>query len=81
MHDIIVVGGGAAGMTASLFAARNGASVTLLEQNEKLGKKEYISGKGRCNDSCREGCETAGGSDTAGCSADISQNTCYYEAD
>lgn len=49
MPDIIVIGGGAAGMTASLFAARGGASVTLLEQNEKLGKKVYISGKGRCN--------------------------------
>ena len=49
MPEIVVIGGGAAGMAASLFAARNGASVTLLEQNEKLGKKVYISGKGRCN--------------------------------
>ena len=49
MPEIIVVGGGAAGMAASLFAARNGASVTLLEKNEKLGKKVYITGKGRCN--------------------------------
>ena len=49
MPDIIVIGGGAAGMAASLFAARAGASVTLLERNEKLGKKVYISGKGRCN--------------------------------
>ena len=49
MPDIIVIGGGAAGMAASLFAARAGASVTLLEKNEKLGKKVYISGKGRCN--------------------------------
>ena len=49
MPDVIVIGGGAAGMIASLFAARSGASVTLLEQNEKLGKKVYITGKGRCN--------------------------------
>ena len=49
MPEIIVIGGGAAGMAASLFAARAGASVTLLEKNEKLGKKVYISGKGRCN--------------------------------
>lgn len=46
---IIVVGGGAAGMMAALFAAREGASVVLLERNEKLGKKVYITGKGRCN--------------------------------
>ena len=46
---IIVVGGGAAGMLAALFAARGGANVTLLERNEKLGKKVYITGKGRCN--------------------------------
>ena len=47
--QIIVIGGGAAGMMAALFAARNGAGVTLLERNEKLGKKVYITGKGRCN--------------------------------
>lgn len=46
---LIVVGGGAAGMMAALFAARAGAAVTLLERNEKLGKKVYITGKGRCN--------------------------------
>ena len=47
--EILVAGGGAAGMMAALFAARTGASVTLLERNEKLGKKIYITGKGRCN--------------------------------
>ena len=47
--SVIVVGGGAAGMLAALFAARSGAKTTLLEKNEKLGKKVYITGKGRCN--------------------------------
>lgn len=49
MNNVVVVGGGAAGMSAALFALRGGASVTLLERNEKLGKKIYITGKGRCN--------------------------------
>lgn len=48
-HDVIVIGGGAAGMMASLQAAWAGAQVVLLEKNEKLGKKIYITGKGRCN--------------------------------
>ena len=48
-RNVIVIGGGAAGMLASLFAARAGARVTLIERNEKLGKKVYITGKGRCN--------------------------------
>ncbi|MDD4080279.1 MAG: NAD(P)/FAD-dependent oxidoreductase [Eubacteriales bacterium] len=47
--EILVVGGGPAGMAAALFAKKKGASVLLLEQNEKLGKKLYITGKGRCN--------------------------------
>ena len=46
---IAVVGGGAAGMAAAYAAAINGAEVTLFERNEKLGKKLFISGKGRCN--------------------------------
>ena len=46
---IIVIGGGPAGMMAAGAAAQQGASVTLLEKNEKLGKKLYITGKGRCN--------------------------------
>ena len=49
MSEILVIGGGAAGMMAAVFAARAGAHVTLLEKNEKLGKKVYITGKGRCN--------------------------------
>ena len=46
---IAVVGGGPAGMMAAIAAAENGAEVALFEKNEKLGKKLYISGKGRCN--------------------------------
>lgn len=49
MSRVIVVGGGAAGMFAAIAAAENGHTVTLLEKNEKLGKKLYITGKGRCN--------------------------------
>lgn len=45
----IVIGGGAAGMMAALAAAGEGIQVELLEKNEKLGKKIYITGKGRCN--------------------------------
>ena len=47
--DVIVIGGGAAGMMAARSAALGGAQVTLLERNEKLGRKIYITGKGRCN--------------------------------
>ena len=46
---ITVVGGGAAGMMAAICAAEQGAQVTLLEPNERLGKKLNITGKGRCN--------------------------------
>jgi hypothetical protein len=49
MSNVIVIGGGAAGMFAAFEAAERGHTVTLLEQNEKLGKKIYITGKGRCN--------------------------------
>ena len=48
-NRIIVIGGGAAGMMAAIYASRAGADVVLLEKNEKLGKKLYITGKGRCN--------------------------------
>lgn len=49
MRKTIVVGGGAAGMMAAVTAARKGKNVLLLEKNEKLGKKLFITGKGRCN--------------------------------
>lgn len=49
MSHVIVVGGGATGMFAAIAAAKNGHQVTLYEKNEKLGKKIFITGKGRCN--------------------------------
>lgn len=49
MKKVCVIGGGAAGLMAAYAAAKNGHQVTLLEKNEKLGKKIYITGKGRCN--------------------------------
>lgn len=49
MSNVAVVGGGAAGMIAAIAAAENGHKVTLYEHNEKLGKKLFITGKGRCN--------------------------------
>lgn len=49
MSKVIIIGGGAAGMMAAVSAAENGNDVHLYEKNEKLGKKIYITGKGRCN--------------------------------
>jgi predicted Rossmann fold flavoprotein len=49
MKKVIVVGGGAAGMMAAIKAAEKGHDVTLLEKNDRLGKKIFITGKGRCN--------------------------------
>lgn len=49
MAKICIVGGGASGLMAAYAAGKNGHEVLLLEQNEKLGKKIYITGKGRCN--------------------------------
>lgn len=49
MKKVIVIGGGAAGMMAAVAAADAGAKVTIYEKNEKLGKKLFITGKGRCN--------------------------------
>lgn len=48
-YPLIVVGGGAAGMMAAITAARMGVQVQLLERNPKVGRKLYITGKGRCN--------------------------------
>lgn len=49
MSNVFVIGGGAAGMMAAISAAMSGHNVSLYEKNEKLGKKIYITGKGRCN--------------------------------
>ena len=48
-YDLIVIGGGPAGMMAAGRAAENGARVLLLEKNKNLGKKLLLTGKGRCN--------------------------------
>ena len=48
-YDVIVIGGGPAGMFSAIIAARNNMHVLLLERNERLGKKLLITGKGRCN--------------------------------
>ena len=57
MSKVIIIGGGAAGMMAAICAARRGTAVTLLEPNERLGKKLNITGKGRCNVTNDAGCE------------------------
>ncbi|MCF2596414.1 NAD(P)/FAD-dependent oxidoreductase [Pseudoflavonifractor phocaeensis] len=49
VYDLVVVGGGAAGMMAAITAARLGVQVCLVERNPKVGRKLYITGKGRCN--------------------------------
>ena len=49
MSKVAIVGGGAAGMLCGVYAARRGHQVHILEKNEKLGKKLFITGKGRCN--------------------------------
>ena len=56
MKKCIVIGGGAAGMFAAIVAASGGMKVSLWEKNEKLGKKLFITGKGRCN--LTNNCET-----------------------
>lgn len=49
MRDIIVVGGGASGLIAAIYAAKNGKKVTILEKNKTCGKKILITGNGKCN--------------------------------
>ena len=49
IYDVIVIGGGPAGMYAAITAAQNNCKVLLLERNDRLGKKLLITGKGRCN--------------------------------
>ncbi|MCI5504545.1 MAG: NAD(P)/FAD-dependent oxidoreductase [Eubacterium sp.] len=49
MKKVIIIGGGAAGMMAAISASEAGKKVIILEKNEKLGKKLFITGKGRCN--------------------------------
>ena len=49
MKEVVIIGGGASGLTAAITAARNGKDVTLIERNNKCGKKILITGNGRCN--------------------------------
>lgn len=48
-YDLAIIGGGAAGMAAAVFAAENGVRTVVIEHNRQLGKKLAITGKGRCN--------------------------------
>lgn len=57
MSKVVIIGGGAAGMMAAIISARKGNEVSLYEQNEKLGKKLFITGKGRCNVTNDSDCE------------------------
>ena len=56
MSNVIIIGAGAAGMMAAYAASAAGHNVTIIEKNEKCGKKIYITGKGRCN--LTNNCET-----------------------
>ncbi|NMR95857.1 FAD-dependent oxidoreductase, partial [Vibrio parahaemolyticus] len=49
MPNVIVIGGGASGIVAAIIAKRNNSSVTLLERNDRIGKKLLVTGNGRCN--------------------------------
>lgn len=48
-YDVLIIGAGAAGMTAAVFAAQSGAKTAIVERNDKVGRKLAITGKGRCN--------------------------------
>ena len=48
-RQVVIIGAGASGLMAAIIAARNGAAVTVLEQNEKPGKKICATGNGKCN--------------------------------
>ncbi len=48
-YDVLIIGAGAAGMTAAVFAAQSGAKTAVVERNDKVGRKLAITGKGRCN--------------------------------
>ena len=48
-YDLAIIGGGAAGMAAAVFASENGVRTVVIEHNRQLGKKLAITGKGRCN--------------------------------
>lgn len=65
-YDVVVIGGGAAGCMAALTAAERGVRVLLLERNQKIGRKLYITGKGRCN--------VTNCCDVEGCMANIPHN-------
>lgn len=73
--DVIVLGGGASGMMAAQAAAEAGAKVLLLEKNEKLGKKIYITGKGRCN--FTNACETEDFFANVPCNANFLYSSIY----
>lgn len=49
MNKVIVIGGGASGLAAAISAAKSGAKVTVIEKNNKVGKKLLVTGNGRCN--------------------------------
>ena len=49
MQDIIIIGGGASGLVAAIYAAKSGKKVTIIEKNKTCGKKILITGNGKCN--------------------------------